>query len=209
SAGLRFAHTLGFAEAITELMKVVDLKATEASWAGLAAEAAPHHAGYQLLTCHDVVPEELVAGYCVLNEAFVAEAPMGDLDVESERWDAQRVRDQEARNARTGRHVVATFALDADGTVVGATEVMVNENIRWRGMQSGTLVLPGHRGHRLGLAMKLANQAAVRERWPAVEVLFTGNAGVNAPMNAVNDRLGYAGFERCVEVQRSLEGRAR
>ena len=204
SAGLRCAQALGFTEAITDVMKVVDLKGTEASWVGLATDAARHHAGYQLLTWHDLVPPELVPGYCVLNEAFVDEAPMGDLDVEAERWDPQRVREQEARNARSGRHVVATFALDADGTVVGATEVMVNENVRWRGMQSGTLVLPGHRGHRLGLAMKLANHAAVRERWPEVEVLFTGNAGVNAPMNAVNERLGYADFERCVEVQRSL-----
>jgi hypothetical protein len=35
-------------------------------------------------------------------------------------------------------------------------------------------------------------------------VLLTGNADVNAPMNAVNEALGYREVERCVELQRDL-----
>ena len=70
-------------------------------------------------------------------------------------------------------------------------------------MQGGTIVLPGHRGHRLGLAMKVQNHRAVRERSPRVRILITGNAGVNAPMNAVNDALGYRSYERCIEMQKS------
>lgn len=95
-------------------------------------------------------------------------------------------------------------ALASDGTVVGLTEAMVSTHSAHHGVQGGTLVLQGHRGHRLGMAMKVANQQALRARFPGCQVLLTGNASSNAPMNAVNDRLGFREAERCLEVQREL-----
>ncbi len=50
---------------------------------------------------------------------------------------------------------------------------------------------PEHRGHRLGLAVKLANLDFLAEREPAVRMIGTGNAQENAPMIAVNDMLGF------------------
>jgi GNAT superfamily N-acetyltransferase len=204
SAGLLFGRSLGFSEAMEEGWKVVDLVATAHLWDELTERVAPHHRDYRIVTWYDAVPEEHVAGYCHMNEVFNEEAPMGDLEVEVEKWDVHRVREREARNGRVGRRIVATCALAPDGTVVGLTEVGVNDSTLWRGMQSGTLVLSGHRGRRLGLAMKIANQRAIRERFPDCVNLFTGNAGVNAPMNAVNDQLGFRLVERCVEMQKSL-----
>ena len=80
----------------------------------------------------------------------------------------------------------------------------MNEHAPHRGFQSGTLVLPEHRGRALGLSMKLANQRLVRARFPGCRILMTGNAGVNAAMNAVNDRLGYRLVEVSVEMQKQL-----
>jgi hypothetical protein len=37
-----------------------------------------------------------------------------------------------------------------------------------------------------------------------VRILVTGNADVNAPMNAVNEALGYRRIERCVEMQKDV-----
>jgi GNAT superfamily N-acetyltransferase len=54
-----------------------------------------------------------------------------------------------------------------------------------------TVVHPDHRGHRLGLAVKLANVDFLSERAPAVRIVQTGNAAVNEPMIAVNDMLGF------------------
>jgi hypothetical protein len=69
--------------------------------------------------------------------------------------------------------------------------------------QSGTLVLPAHRGHRLGLAIKVANlrqlQAAIDD---TPRLLHTFNAGVNAPMLAVNAQLGFRPVEVEEEWQR-------
>lgn len=204
SAGLHFARAVGFRDAIEDRIKVVDLVATEAMWSELERRVAPRHRDYQVVTWRDVVPPDLVEGYCRLNEMFVEEAPLGELDIEPERWDASRVAEQTERNRRTGRRLLAAGALAPDGTLVGLTEVMVNDRAPWRGFQSGTLVDPGHRGHALGLGIKLANQRQVRAVFPDCEVLMTGNAGVNAAMNAVNDALGYQEIERCVELQKNL-----
>ena len=81
---------------------------------------------------------------------------------------------------------------------------MVNQRAAWRGFQSGTLVSPEHRGHALGLAVKLANHRQIRAMFPDCRVLITGNADVNAAMNKVNDALGYREVERCVEMQKAI-----
>ena len=54
-----------------------------------------------------------------------------------------------------------------------------------------TVVHPEHRGHRLGLAIKLANIDVLARQAPDVRVIVTGNAAVNAPMIAVNDMMGF------------------
>ena len=54
-----------------------------------------------------------------------------------------------------------------------------------------TVVEPKHRGHRLGLAIKLANLDLLAKSAPDVRVIVTGNASVNAPMIAVNEMMGF------------------
>jgi hypothetical protein len=185
-------------------MKVVDLVETEPTWDALAERAASRHEGYRILTWLDRVPEEHIEHYCRLSALFVDEAPMGELDVEPERWDAARVRNREERNARSGRRDVSAGAVGPDGSLVALTEIPVNVYAPWRGFQSGTLVDPAHRGHALGIAIKVANHRQLREHFPDCRVLLTGNADVNAAMNAVNDALGYREVERCLEMQKKI-----
>lgn len=202
--GLLFAGAHGYEPVMEDAIKVVDLVETEPSWAALEAAVAPRRGGYRLVSWHRDVPAEHVAGVVRLNEAFNDEAPTGEMALEAEVWDEQRIRALEADARDIGRHVLAVAAVSADDEMVGLTEIVVSEHAPHRGFQSGTLVMPAHRGHALGLSMKLANHRALRARFPQCRVLMTGNAGVNAAMNAVNSRLGYRDAERCVEVQRTL-----
>jgi GNAT superfamily N-acetyltransferase len=205
SPALRFAHRHGYTDALEDGMKVVDLLETEPSWDAIEEEVQRRVGGYRLVSWTREVPDELLADYIHLNEAFNDEAPTGEMELEREVWDEERVRGGEKQAREVGRYFVAVAAL-APGTsqMVGLTEIMVSEHATQRGFQSGTLVLPAHRGHALGLAMKVANQRQVRRVFPDCRVLLTGNAGVNVAMNAVNDRLGYREVERCVEVQKEL-----
>jgi GNAT superfamily N-acetyltransferase len=204
SPGLLFAEAMGFTTAIVDGMKVVDLVETEPLWDDLLARTTPRHGDYRILTWLDRVPDELVASYCRLNETFFSEAPMGDLDIKPEVWDEDRVRQREERNLKQRRHDVSAGAVAKDGTMVGVTEVSVSDASPGRGMQSGTIVAREHRGHALGLAIKLANHRQLREHFPECRLLLTGNADVNAPMNAVNEALGYREVERCLEMQRPI-----
>lgn len=201
---LAFARGLGFDPASTDEIKVVDLPATEELWDGLTDEALRHSAGYEIVSWLDEVPEPWLEGYCRLNEAFNEEAPLGELELEAEVWDAARVRGMEERATAIGRRVLAAAAVSPDGELVGLSEVVISDHAPQRGFQSGTLVLPGHRGHRLGILTKVANHRATRKLFPECQVLMTGNADVNAAMNRVNADLGYRAVERCIEVQREL-----
>ena len=204
SPALGFATKHGFRVVLEDGMKVVDVPATRDRWEALAAECAPYHQDYELRTVVGALPDELVEGFCAIQNMFMSEAPTGDADVEDEVWDAERVREHQSRAAQAGRRDVTTIALTRDGEVAAMTELFVNESLPHRGFQSGTLVVPAHRGHRLGLAVKVANQQALHAQFPELAFIITGNADVNAHMNAINDRLGFRIVERCLHVEKAL-----
>jgi GNAT superfamily N-acetyltransferase len=204
SAGLRLARRLGFETGVVNDMKVVDLDETEHLWPKLLEETAEPAADYSLRSWRGVCPEDLVPGYCALLESFNDETPTGELDLEAERWDEQRLREKESRFRSSGRQEFITVAVAAGGEVVGVTEAMLSEDAPDRGFQGATIVAQGHRGNRLGLRLKATNAGLLREAFPACRTLLTGNADVNAAMNAVNDRLGYRAVEQILEMQRQV-----
>ena len=68
--------------------------------------------------------------------------------------------------------------------------------------QADTSVVAGHRGHRLGLRMKLAMIDWLRDERPEVEVVDTWNAAGNAPMIAINDALGCTVVAETISFRR-------
>lgn len=70
--------------------------------------------------------------------------------------------------------------------------------------QWGTLVAPGHRGHRLEMAAKAHNLLWVEREQSDRTALVTTNAEVNRHMIAVNDALGFRPVERLVELHSAL-----
>jgi len=57
--------------------------------------------------------------------------------------------------------------------------------------QHDTLVMREHRGHGLGMAVKLANLAALVDSYPHARIVSTWNAVENKHMIAINDELGH------------------
>ena len=118
--------------------------------------------------------------------------PHGDEAHVEEVWDAERVRENDAlRAARGARFLIAAAEHRASGRLVACTELSLAAGSPGQAWQMLTVVHPEHRGHRLGLAVKLANLDALASQAPAVRVIVTGNAAVNAPMIAVNDMMGF------------------
>ena len=80
---------------------------------------------------------------------------------------------------------------DATGRLVGYTEVVVPLGAPESSWQHDTLVMREHRGHGLGLAMKVANLGRCWSGTPACAPSAPGTRTENAPMIAVNDEMGF------------------
>ncbi|MBA2640322.1 MAG: GNAT family N-acetyltransferase [Nocardioidaceae bacterium] len=203
--GGAFLDRHGFAVAMTELHYVLRLPVDAALLDLLTAEVSGPSGAYRLVSWTGRCPDEWVESLCRLHETFMDQAPTGDLDVEAERWTVQRLREGEQRMLDQGRTTFDTVAVCPDGQVVGETGLMVQRGMaRDGGFQSGTLVRPEHRGHRLGLAMKVRNLQRLLAHDDRERLLHTWNEQGNAPMIAVNTRLGFEPVERTGVWQRPL-----
>ncbi|MBJ7359107.1 GNAT family N-acetyltransferase [Nocardioides sp.] len=204
--GIEFARKHGYAMALVEIQRRLDLPVEEETLDRLAADAAAHHAGYTLRSWSGPVPEELVQGWAEVTSTLMTEAPMGDIEREPQVADPQVVRESEALAFAQGRELYATAALDEDGTVVAYTNFGVNNEGSPRAYQWGTLVRPEHRGHRLGIAVKVANLRQLQRERPDLGQVVTWNAEVNSHMVGVNEAIGFVPVERSGEVQKRLGG---
>lgn len=203
--GEQFASARGYTLALTDTHYVLRVPVPEVHLDALEAETAAHADGYRLESWVGHCPDRFVEAVCGLEEAFLAEAPKGDLDVEPERWDETRLREVEARRSALGRTTFSTVAVAPDGTLAGNSELMQpSDTVRGGCFQSGTLVLGAHRGHRLGLAMKVRNQRALQAHDNSARLLHTWNEQDNHYMIGVNQRLGFEPVESNSEWQRRL-----
>jgi RimJ/RimL family protein N-acetyltransferase len=191
SPGAALASTAGATGGIAEVIRVLDVDdALAGRLPGLRAEAEPHAAGYSLVSWDGPTPDEFVEQVVRL-EAAMADAPR-DPGVDTWNWDAERVRTSEEVMFSHGisRYEVAARH-DATGELAAITALGIEAGRPDWGFQFGTMVLAAHRGHRLGLLVKVAMLDWLAEREPAIGHIVTGNAGPNAHMIAINERLGF------------------
>jgi GNAT superfamily N-acetyltransferase len=192
----RFALARGLAFEQMERMSRLDLP-VDPSLLRRFAEAAAEHAGddYRLRTWQGELPEEVLADVAALESRMMTDAPSGGLDVEEDPWDADRVRTWLARFAERGQTVLLSGAEHVPtGRLVGYTALVLPtepDEARPVADQDTTIVDPAHRGHRLGMAIKVANLQALAERRPDVRRVVTWNAEENGPMLGINVALGF------------------
>jgi GNAT superfamily N-acetyltransferase len=205
-AGVRFLSELGFEHALTEVLRRMDIENLDPHVEQrLYEEALAKAKGYEIVRWTGRTPEEIIDGLAELNSIFLEEAPIGSLDLERERIDADRHR-------RTIDNVIASGILmscvvarhRASGQIVANTVIGVRTEPGDVGEQWITLVHPEHRGHRLGMLVKLENLRQLRTLRPELRRIETGNADVNAHMIAINDVLGFYPYAAWADYQRKL-----
>jgi len=197
-----FATKRGLTCRNVDFRRVLDLPMPSDLTARLRA-AADGSGDYRLVSWSGPCPEEYADQYAHLKSRLSTDAPIGDMEVEPEHWDVDRLRDEEARVAEQRRTLYVTVAVASDGTLAAHTVLVVPSLRPELAFQWDTLVLRDHRGHRLGLALKLANLEAMTAGEPRVRRVTTWNAQQNGPMVAVNDAMGHRVVERHEEWQRS------
>ena len=154
--------------------------------------AAPDAAAYRVFTFTAPWPEEHVGDHCELARRMSTDEPAGDVEKEEEVWDAARIQEDDELPAARGLWKLAAVAQHVgSGRLVAFSELALSPDAPQEAWQMATLVHPDHRGHRLGLAVKLANVEALGAAAPSVRRIVTGNAAENTPMIAVNDMMGF------------------
>jgi RimJ/RimL family protein N-acetyltransferase len=160
--------------------------------------------GYEIVTWIDRAPDHLVEGVARLVGRMSTDTPHGDSSWEPEVWDASRWREKEDDAFQSGRGRVAAGVIDGRDNLVAFTDIGVWKQDSSVAEQWNTIVDPDHRGHRLGLAVKMANLRHLRREVPRALRLETWNANDNYRMIAINELLGFRIVERVDEYQLTL-----
>ncbi len=189
-----FAQKVGFVPTLAGNLRHLALPVDPARFESVRAVVAGARdaADYRTLTFNAPWPAEFVDDECELLRRMSTDEPAGDSAREEEIWDAERLREHEdLRVARGTTKLVAVAQHLPSGRLVAMSELLLAHDTPDQAWQLVTVVHPAHRGHRLGLAVKIANLDALTARSDAVRLIITGNAAVNAPMIAVNEMLGF------------------
>jgi RimJ/RimL family protein N-acetyltransferase/GNAT superfamily N-acetyltransferase len=191
SPGAAFAGALGAQPGIAEASRVLDLRGIPAGdLARLRARAQAAAGGYSLLTWEGRTPEHYLDQVAALNQAG-EDAPR-DENRDEQCWDAARVRGAGDRIDRQGvRYYSVAARHDRTGELVALTQLRVDPEVPDWGGQELTVVARAHRGHRLGLLVKVAMLDLLADREPGVERIITGNADSNEHMIAINAEMGF------------------
>jgi len=204
SPGELFAVARGYVVAHREGFKVLDLAEHASGWTALDTQVAERGGDYRIVEWGDHAPDDLVEELCAALSRFMGMIPLGDLELEDADVTPERLRANEQHAVQVGYRSFGSAALDASGGLAGYSDLRVALARTTQASVGVTMVLPEHRGHRLGLAIKLATHRALLRAFPECEVIRTGNADVNEHMNAVNELMGYRLVEDIVELQKRL-----
>ncbi|MEV0344875.1 GNAT family N-acetyltransferase [Nonomuraea sp. NPDC050680] len=191
-SGARFAAARGMTVSITEARRTLDLRTID--WAALE-RMRPEVDGYHLERWVGPTAPELLRDLATLMGGM-NDAPR-DADIEDVNFSIDRLRAREQALPAIGRLPYTMIVRrTSDGAPAGYTRILVDEDRSdsW-GHQTDTTVLREHRGHRLGLLLKIGNLLWLREREPHIERVITWNAVSNAHMLAINEALGFELFD--------------
>lgn len=167
----------------------------ESQLSAAMAAAGPDYAVHSYV---DSTPEPWKADMVQLITRMSTDAPSAGLDEDEDVWTVERLDAEELAQASSPREaLVSVIEHVPSGRLVAFTGLTVPGDRSRPASQDDTLVLKEHRGHRLGMLLKVANLALLQERHPQCPAIMTFNAEENRPMLDVNEAVGFCavGYE--------------
>jgi len=153
---------------------------------------------YALRSWVDRTPERWHAEMASLRQPMSVDDSSAGLEEPEDVWSVERLIEHEERLAASPRTLV-TAAVEhvPTGTIAGFSTLSVPSELDRTISQEDTLVRREHRGHRLGMLLKLANLAEVQRLSPGHPAIITFNAEENRHMLDVNEAVGFVpiGYE--------------
>ena len=190
----------GFSASLTSAVRRLQLDDPDPAWSAARREAEGAAADYDLVRRSGPTPEADLPAMVVLREA-INDAPDA---LEHESYPVERITAHEqalVRRRQTQYTIVARHR--ETGEPAALTMVCVDEFDPSVAHQEDTSVVRAHRGHRLGLLLKLDMIAWLRDERPEVTAIETWNDATNHHMIAVNERLGMRAVARSTVFTRA------
>lgn len=193
---------LGFETIHTYAISQLDLHGADTGrWDRLHDDAAGASVDYDTVRIVGETPDDQVEDVVALFAA-INDAPMTDPDTEPDVWDAGRVRAYDAAMAARRQTVYRVMARHRPtGAWAGHTVLCVDEFDPSVGHQEDTSVVGDHRGHRLGLRLKIEMLRWIAEERPEMRSTQTWNSVENHHMLAVNEALGTQVVDRHLSMR--------
>src|SRR2546427_252037 len=159
-------------------------------WLARASDGRLVGRGFLARVDADAPPElmsNVILAYDTMNTA-----PRGDTAMDDWHTTPEQIHEWDRTRRATGRQRLIALAIhQASGETAGYTELNYDPEIPHIIWQQGTAVVPAHRSQGIGKWIKAAIlERAIRD-WPAARLVRTGNADSNAPLLAINARLGF------------------
>lgn len=191
--GLAYAVAMGAIEKHREDHLLLELPLDPS----VRAEVDP---AYDVVTWRGRCPDQHREAYVAMRNQMNADVPTGELDLEPAVLDDTRLASSEDRLMRSYDVRVAAARRRSDGSFGGYSLLFVphGADIAW---QDDTLVMPEHRGHRLGAALKAVNYAELPE---GIGLVHTWTAPSNSAMHHTNTALGFRVVEHMYEMEAAV-----
>jgi mycothiol synthase len=191
-SGRAFMQWLGAEAKLTEGEN--RLKLADVDWPAVKkwmVEGRKRSPGMRLEMHDGRVPEAIWEDYTKQFTSLLSTIPLEELDHGAMVITPEQMRFWYGQmDVDGGRHHVL-IAREPDGVMSGITEVVWLPYRPESVHQMLTSVRPEARGRGLGKLIKAAMLEHVRELYPEVQWVSTNNAGSNAPMLAINKKLGF------------------
>ena len=143
-------------------------------------------------------PERWRHDMALLHTRMSTDAPTAGLEEPEDLWTVDRLaRYEQRRDSGPRTELVAAVEHAPTARLVGFSELSVAAELARPVSQGDTIVLREHRGHRLGMLLKVANLRHLQERAPGHPAIITFNAEENRHMLDVNEAVGFVpiGYE--------------
>lgn len=196
SPGSAFALKRGFTSQHREDHLVLTLPVPPDTLATIRSSAQPHHVGYDFVSWIDGCPPEYLSDFVEMNNRMEADVPTGTLSREETTWTDERMRTTEERLAGQGYTIITTAGRASNGQFVGYSQLFVSQHNLGRVMQDDTLVMPAHRGHRIGSELKTRNLEILATDFPDSQYVHTWTADTNDTMQHINALFGFVSVEQ-------------
>jgi GNAT superfamily N-acetyltransferase len=164
----------------------------------LRTEAEAHAGDYRVFAWEGATPPELLEDMALLQTRMSTDAPQAGLGQPEDVWTAERFAAKEALLLEGPMRLLTAVARhEPSGHLAGFTLLGAPRDVDRAVSQWDTIVLREHRGHRLGMLLKVANLQFLQEVAPGHPSVLTWNAEENRPMLGVNEAVGFVpiGYE--------------